>query len=232
MPIAQNIQRIQEAIRHCSDKACLVTTVAPITIVAVTKGRTLEEINQALRSGIAIIGESRWQEASKKIHKLPSVEKHFIGHLQTNKVSSVVLAFDMIQSVDSLRLVKKIDEECSKIGKTMPILIEVNTSGEPQKTGADPGETVELIRTISGFKAIEIRGLMTLACDSDDPEKIRACFRRLRELSEKIKSEKIPNVIMETLSMGMTEDYKMAVEEGATMVRIGRGIFEDETMKL
>lgn len=135
----------------------------------------------------------------------------------------------MIQSVDRLKLAQKIDSECEKIGKTMPILIQVNTSNEPQKGGCKPEETEVLIKEVAKLKRLEIQGLMTIAVYSDDTEKVRACFRTLKHLFDTVK---IPGVQMNILSMGMSKDYPLAIEEGSNMVRIGRGLFIDSRLSL
>jgi pyridoxal phosphate enzyme (YggS family) len=199
-----------------------------VKIVAVTKNRTISEINEAIEAGITNIGESRLQEAKEKIPHLPkNITKHFIGRLQTNKVSEVIRLFDVIQSVDSLKLAQKISEECIKIGKTMPILIQVNTSGEPQKGGVKPEELMELIKKVSELPNIKIEGLMTIAIDSEIEGKVRECFRLLKELFESAKSNfdfRSSKFDFKWLSMGMSGDYKIAIEEGANMVRIGRAL--------
>lgn len=197
-----------------------------IALVAVTKNRSLVEMKEVIAAGITDIGENRLKEAQGKLPNLPqNIKKHFIGQLQTNKVRDIVKLFDVIQSVDRLKLARKIDEECEKIGKIMTILIQVNTSDEPQKGGVAPDEAIALVGEVSELKNIQIQGLMTMAVYSDDKEKVRACFRKLKQLFDEIKAKNLPNVKMETLSMGMSEDYQIAIEEGSTMVRIGRRLF-------
>ena len=208
-----NFQKIQRDIKNITDRK--------ITIVAVTKNRSVEQINELIEAGVVDIGENRWQEAKGKIAGLsPNTTKHFIGRLQTNKVRDVVAHFDMIQSVDRLKLAKKISDECAKIDKIMPILIQVNTSNEPQKGGVSPGDVEGLIEDVVKLPNIQIQGLMTIGLMSDDEEKIKVCFRRLKKLFDTIK---IP---MKYLSMGMSSDYQIAIEEGANMVRIGRKLFD------
>ena len=220
MSIQKNIDSIKSDIQKLSSK--------PIKLVAVTKNRTIEQIHQAIEAGITDIGENRIQEAKEKLPHIPkTITKHFIGRLQANKVHDAVLLFDMIHSVDSLKLAKKIDEECEKIEKTMPVLIQVNTSDEPQKGGVSLDDAIPLIKEVSKLKNIQIQGLMTLAIHSPDENKVLTCFRKLKQLFDKMKNEKFPNVKMSHLSMGMSEDYQIAIKEGANMVRIGRGIFED-----
>ncbi len=206
-----------------------------VRIVAVTKTRPLSQALEAIDAGITDMGESRLQEALTKLPNLPntnsqkSITKHFIGRLQTNKVKEIVGLFDVIQSVDSLKLARKIDQECRKIRKTMPILIQVNTSDEPQKGGVSVDELDDLIEGISKLPNVRLEGLMTIAVRSDDKSKVRDCFRKL---NEKFKNAKLDCEIrnqkckMSWLSMGMSGDYKIAIEEGSNMVRIGRGIFD------
>ena len=217
--IAQTPEEIRNIIRRQTDRE--------IRIIAVTKARTPEQVLKAIEAGITDIGENRLQEAQTKIDQLPKeIIKHFIGHLQTNKVREVVALFNMIQSVDSLKLAQKIDAECEKVGKIMPVLIEVNTSNEPQKSGVALTEATVLIRTISQLAHVRVEGLMTVAVHSEDEERVRSCFRALKNLFDEIATKSIPNVEMKWLSMAMSEDYTIAIEEGANMVRIGRGIFE------
>jgi len=222
MSIRKNIKVIQSEIQKITSQ--------PVKLVAVTKNRTIKEIHEAIEAGITDIGENRIQEAKEKLPKLPkTITKHFIGRLQSNKVREAVRLFDVIQSVDSLKLAQKIDKECEKIGKIMPILIQVNTSDEPQKGGVPIGNASNLIKEASELKNIQIHGLMTLAVHSADENKVRACFRKLKKLFDKIKNSNFEfrTSSFEFLSMGMSEDYRIAIEEGANMVRIGSGIFRD-----
>lgn len=214
MSIIQNIQFIQSAI----DKS--------VRLVVVTKNRMSQEILEVIEAGITDIGESRLRE----LPELPkTITKHFIGRLQGNKVRDVVRIFDVIQSVDSLKLAQKIDKECKKIDKVMPILIQINTSDEPQKGGVLIGDAEDLIKEASKLKSIQIQGLMTLAIHSADENEVRDCFKKLKKLFEKIKNPifGFRYSDFEFLSMGMSEDYRIAVEEGATMIRVGRGVFGD-----
>ena len=222
MSIQKNIDSIKSDIQKLSSK--------PIKLVAVTKNRTIDQIHQAIKAGITDIGENRIQEAKEKLPHIPkTITKHFIGRLQTNKVRDVVQLFDVIQSVDSLKLAQKINQECEKIKKTMPILIQVNTSDEPQKVGVSPDDAISLIKEVSELKNIKIQGLMTLAIHSYDDNEVRACFQKLKQLFDKIKNSSFEFRIssFEFCSMGMSEDYQIAIKEGANMVRIGRGIFGD-----
>jgi PLP dependent protein len=200
-----------------------------ITLIAVTKGRTVGDIEEAVREGITDIGENRVQEAAFKYNELrqpqagpPPAEAfkwHMIGHLQTNKVKEAVKIFDLIQSVDSQRLAQEIDKQAAKINKVQDILLEIKTSPEESKSGLKSGDVEEAIKEAGKLKNINIKGLMTIAPAVDNPEKARPYFRMLRQLRDKTNKPFI-------LSMGMTDDFEAAIEEGATMVRIGRAIFE------
>jgi len=197
-----------------------------IKLVAATKTRTVEDIKQAIEAGIEIIGENYVQEAEEKFDELKGkVKFHCIGHLQTNKIKKAVEIFDMIQTVDSVKIAKEIDKRSKNIGKVMPVLIEINSGKEPNKDGVMPEDAESLIKEISALANIKIKGLMTMAPYFDNPEKDRPYFKETKKLFDKISSLNIPNVDMEILSMGMSDSYKIAIEEGANMVRIGTKIF-------
>ncbi|MCX5704299.1 MAG: YggS family pyridoxal phosphate-dependent enzyme [Candidatus Omnitrophica bacterium] len=221
--IQDNVRRIRERIAE----ACSRSNRHPdeIVIIAVTKGRTLSDINEAIEAGITDIGENRVQEALKKYnairdtHYAIRVKWHMVGHLQTNKAKEAVKIFDLIHSVDSLRLAEEIDKQAHKIKKVQDILIEANTSGEVSKFGFKAEGIIGAVKEIVQFKNIKVKGLMTIAPALDSPEKTRPYFRMLREIKDKINSVRI-------LSMGMTDDFEVAIEEGANMVRLGRVIFE------
>jgi len=222
--IKNNIRIIKEKIK----KAALKTNRNPekIKLVAVTKTVTIEQIKEAINAGIKIIGENKVHEAKEKYHILTAeIEWHLVGHLQTNKVKYAVEIFDLIHSVDSVKLAKEINKRSLQFGKISNVLIEVNVSGEDTKYGIKPEEAELFIKKISEFPRISVRGLMTIAPMVKDKEETRPYFGKLRELSEEIKCKNIRNVKMDYLSMGMTEDFEIAIEEGANMVRIGRGIF-------
>ena len=197
-----------------------------VLLVAAAKTRTPEEILEAIEAGVQIIGENYVQEAEKAFEVIGNrAEWHMIGHLQTNKAKKAVRIFDMIETVDSIKIAKAIDKECKKLGKVMPVLIEVNSAEEPQKAGVMPDEVISFIKDISQLENIKIKGLMTMGPFVDDIEELRPYFRRTKELFEKIRDMDIPNVEMKYLSMGMSDSYKVAIEEGANMVRIGTKIF-------
>ena len=197
-----------------------------VMLVAVTKTVGVQEILCAADLGVRSIGENRVAEAAAKRDRVGDRLKwHMVGHLQRRKVKDAVGVFDYIQSVDTLALAEEIDKRCAAAGKTMPVLFEVNTSGEETKFGLSPGETPAVIRRASALEHIEIEGLMTMAPLVENPEETRPWFRKLARLAESVERQGIPNVTMKHLSMGMTNDFEVAVEEGSTMVRVGTAIF-------
>jgi len=197
-----------------------------VTLLAAAKERSADEICEAVRAGITIIGENYLQDALRVINEVEEkAEWHFIGHLQSNKVKKVIDIFDMIESVDSLKLAREIERCCERRNKVMPVLIEVNSGKEDQKTGVAPNDVMQLIGEISSFDHIKVMGLMTMGPRFGDPEESRPYFRKTREIFEQIKALHLPNVEMKCLSMGMTNSYKVAIEEGANLVRIGTKIF-------
>jgi len=197
-----------------------------ITIVAVVKGRTVEEVQEAIESGIKYIGENYLQEAEKKYPFIGKVIRwHFIGHIQKRKPKKIVELFDMAETLDSIEVAEEINREASKINKIMPVLIEVNSGREPQKSGLIPENVESFIEQISHFKNIKVQGIMTMGPFFEDAEKLRPCFIETRKLFEDIKKKNIQNAEMEFLSMGMSSSYKVAIEEGANIIRIGTLIF-------
>ncbi len=201
-----------------------------VTLLAAAKERRADEISEALKAGIRIIGENYLQDTLMVISEVKEkAEWHFIGHLQTKKVKKVIDIFDMIESVDSLRLAKEIERYCKRRDKIMPILIEVNSGEENQKYGVAPKDVAQLIREISSFSYIKIMGLMTMGPRFGDPEESRPYFRKTREIFEQIKDLHLPNIEMKYLSMGMTNSYEIAIDEGANLVRVGTKIFGERT---
>jgi pyridoxal phosphate enzyme (YggS family) len=197
-----------------------------VTLLAAAKERSADEISEAIRAGITIVGENYLQDTLKVINEVEEkAEWHFIGHLQTNKVKKAIEIFDMIESVDSLKLAKEIEKCCNRQNKIMPVLIEVNSGEEDQKTGIAPSDVVQLIREISSLRHIRITGLMTMGPRFGDPEESRSYFRKTRDIFQHVKALDLPGVEMKYLSMGMTNSYKVAIEEGANLVRIGTKIF-------
>ncbi|MBA7691261.1 Pyridoxal phosphate homeostasis protein [subsurface metagenome] len=197
-----------------------------VTLVGAAKTRTAKEIQEAVDAGVKIIGENYVQEAERAFRVIGRRAKwHLIGRLQRNKVKKAVEIFDMIETVDSVRIAREIDKRCRAIGKIMPVLIEINSGREKQKAGVFPEDALELIREISALSNIKIMGLMTMGPRFGNPEDSRPYFVETRKIFEKIKSLNLPGVEMKYLSMGMTNSYKVALEEGANIVRIGTLIF-------
>lgn len=204
---------------------------ADVRLVAVTKQVDDERIIEALEAGVRIFGENYVQEAQRKytILKNRDMEWHFIGHLQRNKAKYTVRFMDMIHSVDRIEVAQEIDRRAEGVGRVMKILVEVNLAGEQSKSGVTGADAPDLVRRLSVLKNLSVQGLMTMPPWSADPEEARPFFRALRELRDRIDDEGIPGVSMRELSMGMSDDYAVAVEEGATLVRIGRAIFGERS---
>lgn len=228
-------KRVESNLNELNEKinaSCAKVRRSPseITLIAVTKTVPVDKIEAALDSGIKIIGENRVQEALEKYPKIQNrAEWHLIGHLQTNKVKKAIEIFSMIQSVDSLYLSQEIEKRTGIIGKVMPVLIEVNTSQEETKFGVQSGQLFDLIKDMLELPHLKISGLMTIGpgLAVEDKEKSRPCFRLLYELAEKVKAEfKIPILC---LSMGMSSDFEVGIEEGSNMIRIGTAIFGERT---
>ena len=197
-----------------------------IQVVAAAKTRTLEEVREAVEAGITIIGENYVQEALPIFEALGlRIKYHFIGHLQTNKVKKAVEIFDMIETVDSIKLAREIDKRCQAISKIMDILIEVNSGHEIQKYGVFPEQVEDLLKKIAPMKNITVQGLMTMGPYTSDPEIARPYFMETKKCFNHIKALGLPNIEMRYLSMGMTGSYQVAIEEGANLIRIGTKIF-------
>ena len=197
-----------------------------IQLVAAAKTREPQEILDAVESGIKIIGENYVQEAEKAYELVGNkAEWHFIGHLQKNKVKKAVKIFDMIETVDSIEIAGEIDKRCAQIGKIMPVLIEINSGREEQKAGIFPEDAEQLVKEISAFQNISVMGLMTMGPFFGEPEDFRPYFVETKKIFDIIKRLELPNVEMRYLSMGMTNSYNIALEEGANMVRIGTKLF-------
>ncbi|HVN70742.1 MAG TPA: YggS family pyridoxal phosphate-dependent enzyme [Desulfomonilia bacterium] len=197
-----------------------------IIVVAAAKSRNATEILEAIEAGITAVGENYLQESKMMIETVgKKAAWHFIGHIQKNKVKHIVPLFDMIETVDSLELAAMIGQHAAKHGRIMPVLIEVNIAHEEQKHGAMPEAVPDLIKQMSSLPDIWVKGLMTMGPFVEDPEELRPYFRQARKLFEEIIALDIPNVDMEHLSMGMSDSFRIAIEEGATMVRIGTRIF-------
>ena len=197
-----------------------------VELVGAAKTRSSEEILEAIDAGLGIIGENYVQEAERAFQIVgQKVKWHLIGHLQSNKAKKAVQIFDMIETVGSMKLARAVDNACRKEGKIMQILVEINSGEEPQKAGVMPEEAISLIREISELKNVRIMGLMTMGPFAGEPEHARPYFQKTKSIFEEIKALNMPDVKMEFLSMGMSNSYRVAIEEGANMVRIGTKIF-------
>ncbi|RMF62015.1 MAG: YggS family pyridoxal phosphate-dependent enzyme [Calditrichaeota bacterium] len=222
--LKKNITEVKNRIARAAERCG--RSPQEITLVAVTKTIPVERINEAIQLGIQHIGENRIQEAREKLPKIQdNVTRHFVGHLQRNKVKYAIKLFDMIQSVDSLALAEEINQRCVNSGKKMPVLIEVNTSGESSKYGCEPQETLTLLQAIDRLPALSVQGFMTVALYSEDLERVRPCFKLLKSLFDEAQNLPLKNADIKILSMGMSSDFEIAIEEGSTMVRIGTAIF-------
>lgn len=222
--IAENLDIVQKKIQEACQRSG--RDASQITLIAVSKTKPLAALKEAYESGSRDFGENKVQEILQKAPDMPQDARfHMIGHLQRNKVKQVLKHVVLIHSVDSVRLAKQIQEDAEKENMDVDILLEVNVAKEESKFGFMPEEVLDAIEQIRHFSNVHIRGLMTIAPFVDDPEKNRPVFKKLYQLAVDIKCKNIDNVTMAVLSMGMTGDYEVAVEEGATMIRVGTGIF-------
>ncbi len=229
--VAENLAEVEKKVCEACERAG--RSRDEVTLIAVSKTKPVSMIEELLPGGTRDFGENKVQELCEKYEVLPKdIRWHLIGHLQRNKVKYIVDKAYLIHSVDSLRLAEAISEEGIKKGITVPILIEVNVAGEESKFGVTPEETESLVREIAKLPAVQIKGLMTIAPYVEEPEENRVHFSRLRQLSVDIREKNIDNVSMNVLSMGMTGDYQVAIEEGATMVRVGTGIFGERNYNI
>ena len=221
--IKENLEKVKSQITEAEKNSKYGQKV---TLVAVSKTHPAEEIQEAYDAGVRDFGENKVQELMTKIDILPQdIRWHLIGHLQRNKVKQIIGKTYLIHSVDSLRLAEEIDKESQKAGVITDILIEVNISGEESKFGTDKNEAIELVQAISKLDNIRVKGLMTIAPQTDEPEEVRGYFANLRQLSIDIESRNIDNISVNFLSMGMSGDFVVAINEGANIVRIGTSIF-------
>ena len=223
--LKENLEEVEEKIAKACERAGRARE--EVTLIAVSKTKPVEMLQEIYEEGIRDFGENKVQELTEKYEVMPKDMKwHMIGHLQRNKVKYIVDKVTLIHSVDSLRLAETISREAEKKGVTVPILIEVNIAGEETKFGlSSKEEVISLTEQIAALPNLSVKGLMTVAPPAEDPEENRPFFREIRQLSVDITNKNIDNVSMEILSMGMTNDYTVAIEEGATMVRVGTGIF-------
>ncbi|MCK4548467.1 MAG: YggS family pyridoxal phosphate-dependent enzyme [Candidatus Eisenbacteria sp.] len=222
--IAENLARLKERVAAAANRAGVPHE--SIRIVAVTKMTSVEAIRGAIDAGIEAIGENRVQEAWSKFPEIGrEVEWHLVGHLQTNKAAKAAELFDVVHSVDRFRMAEALSRHAAEHGRTLEVLIQVNTSGEKTKFGVAPQDTVALAEKVGQLPAIHVGGLMTIGPFRPDPEQARPSFYTLRKISEKIDSLGFDNIEMKWLSMGMSGDFEVAIEEGANLIRIGTSIF-------
>lgn len=197
-----------------------------VTLIAVSKTKPESDLQEIYDQGIRDFGENKVQELCRKIENMPKdIKWHMIGHLQRNKVKYIVEQVELIHSVDSFRLAEEINIQAKKKGIVVPILVEVNIAQEESKFGVSKEDAIELVKQIAALDGVQIKGLMTIAPYVVDSEENRGYFRKIKDLSVDIKNENIDNVCMDIISMGMTGDFEVAIEEGSTMVRVGTGIF-------
>ncbi len=229
--LCENLKKVEDNV----DAACREAGRSrdEVTLIAVSKTKPVEMLSTIYNQGIRDFGENKVQEMCDKMEQLPSdIRWHMIGHLQTNKVKYIVGHTTLIHSVDSLHLAKEIEKQAEKKDVTVDILVEVNIAEEESKFGIHKEETYELVRQIAALPHVHICGLMTIAPYVENPEDNRMYFRGIRQLSVDIAEKNIDNVDMDVLSMGMTGDYMVAIEEGATMVRVGTGIFGERNYNI
>lgn len=226
--LKDNLIKVQENIRAACQKAG--RDEREVTLIAVSKTKPVWMIRKLYEEGVLNFGENKVQELVEKYEALPKeIKWHMIGHLQRNKVKHVIDKSYLIHSIDSLRLAEEVSRQGEKRNLTVNILLEVNIAEEKSKFGITKEETIFLVQAIAKLPNIQVKGLMTVAPYTEDPENNRKYFRNLKELSVDITTKNIDNVCMDTLSMGMTSDYMIAIEEGATIVRVGTGIFGERT---
>lgn len=228
MSIADNIAQVQSRIAEAAARAGRDS--AEVTLVAVTKTFSTETVELAAAAGLRVFGENRMQEAAGKIPLLPdSFKWHMIGHVQTNKAKHVVGLFDCVQSVDSVRLAEALDRHAADQGRQLSVLLQVHLTGKASQSGFQPTELPAIARSVGALTHIRIDGLMAIASFTDDEKTLRAEFRTVRELRDRLQSV-LPDHPCRELSMGMTNDYPIAIEEGATIIRVGRALFGERPL--
>ena len=222
--IYDNVRQVRAQIAGAAERAG--RNADEVCIVGVSKTQPIERIREAIKAGITDIGENRVQEARQKHRDIQQpVRWHLVGHLQTNKIKQALEIFELIHSVDSLRLVQEIDRQAVALHRQVDVLIQVNTSGESSKFGIPPDEILAFVEQALAYPHVKISGLMTIGAFLPNPEAVRPSFVLLRQIRDKVTAQRFPNIEMKHLSMGMTNDFEVAVEEGATLVRIGTAIF-------
>lgn len=224
MSIQENIRKVQQNIAEACEKCG--RDPSEVMLLAVTKNHTPEEINQVVASGITNLGENRVQELMSKYDLVGGdVKWHLIGHLQKNKVKYIADKVVMIHSVESLSLAEEINKQCGKLGRTMDVLVEINVSGEESKHGIAPGDAEDFIKSVAQYPHVKVRGLMTMAPKYAETDEIRNIFAQLYKISVDIREKKYDNISMDYLSMGMSNDYMIAIGEGSDIVRVGSALF-------
>ena len=227
--MAESIKNRLERVEHRIKEAALSCDRDPesVKLVAASKAVPVDLIRAGIKAGVTIVGENYVQEAKEKIEAIgrDNVSWHFIGHLQSNKAKYAVKLFDLIHTVDSLKLANELNKQAEKIGKVQSVLLQINTGMEASKSGLAAEDVMGLARHISGLKNLKVKGLMTIPPSFNAPEKVTPFFKELRHLRDKLRDEKIPGIQMDELSMGMTGDFEAAIREGSTFIRIGTAIF-------
>jgi hypothetical protein len=232
MPVAENIERVLQRMESAARRA--TRDPHQITLMAVSKTFPPERIREAHAAGLRVFGENRVQEFVAKagaLRDLPDAQWHLIGHLQSNKAAKAAELFNAVDSVDSVRLAERLNTAALTAGKTLPVLIEINVGGEEAKSGVAPTarELEPILAAAPAWSNLRVRGLMTVPPYADDPESARPFFRRLREIRDQIAARNLAGVLMDVLSMGMSHDFEVAIEEGSTCVRVGTAIFGERT---
>ena len=232
MPISNNIAEVRERLAVAARRAG--RRPEEIALMAVTKTHPPERIREAHAAGLRLFGENRVQEFAGKastLADLPGAEWHMIGHLQTNKAGKAAELFAAVDSVDSVKLAEKLDAAARSLGRKLAVLIEINVGGESAKSGVAPDlrDLEELLQAVPRFEALEFRGLMTVPPFTDDPTEARPYFRKLRGLRDAISARKLPHVGTDAISMGMSHDFEVAIEEGSTCIRVGTAIFGERS---
>ena len=231
MSIRENLEEVEKRIQAACERAG--RDRSEVTLIAVSKTKPVSDIREAMECGIKVFGENKVQEIRDKTEEIKEpLDWHMIGHLQTNKVKYLPGKVCMIHSVDKMSLAEEIEKQAAKNDLVMDVLCEVNMAGEDSKFGLTPSEAPDFVRKIAEFPHVRVRGLMTIAPYTEEPESNRIYFRDLRKMLEALRAENIDGTQLDTLSMGMTGDYEVAIEEGATFVRVGTGIFGERNYNI
>lgn len=225
MPIQTKLRALQEQISSAAQRAG--RNPQEIELLLVSKTHSTDKILEAHRAGQVLFGENKAQELSSKAEALKDtpLKWHFIGHLQSNKIKDILPYTALLHSLDRLSLAQKLNRKLQELGQTLPVLIQVNTSFEDQKSGVLPAKALELIEKVAAMKHLQVQGLMTIGLFSDNEHKVRDCFKRLKEVQAQVQAKNWPSVKMDTLSMGMSGDFEWAIEEGSTLIRVGSAVF-------